>query len=289
MNSPAHNPSLDPGVWSAVLTDPHTWLLSLVAIFCLVIAVLCTAAIVRLHAPPWRRAVVPGAGGTATIEFVLVFPILLFMSLLLAQTAQIMAGNIYVHYAAFAATRSAIVQIPFDDVSEPSNVVRQDGVSAKYAAIRNAAFFALVPVSGLFEDGYFAGGDFREGLERMYGDYGRTPPNWVERFASGRLRYASDSTDVYLTVTWIDEAGTVRFRDLADGEAYLYGPKDPITVRIEHHLHLAVPYVNAIFADGGAEAGDGPASSALVRAQYTLTNQGIADHLPGAPELLRLP
>ena len=52
--------------------------------------------------------------GTATIEFALVMPIMLFLILLLAQTTFVMAGNLFVHYAAFAATRSAIVYIPAD-------------------------------------------------------------------------------------------------------------------------------------------------------------------------------
>jgi Flp pilus assembly protein TadG len=292
MNNLTRNPHLGLGLWPAVFADPRMWQLVILGLFCLVIAVLCVVAILRLHTPLWRqdgRSEEEVNRGAATIEFVMVFPILLFMTLLLAQTAQIMVGNIYVHYAAFAATRSAIVQLPMNDIAEPSSVLWQAQNSAKYAAIRNAAVFALVPVSGTLSDGDVPGGDFREALENLYTDYARTPPNWVSRLAAGRLRYASNNTDIYVTVTWVDEDGNVNFRDLADGETYRYGPKDPITVRIEHRLHLSVPYVKAIFDDGGAEAGDGVTSSTFLRAHYTLTNQGIADQLPVVPELPRFP
>ena len=47
-------------------------------------------------------------GGTATLEFCMVIPIVLFLILLLVQSTLLMVGNQFVHYAAFAATRSAV-------------------------------------------------------------------------------------------------------------------------------------------------------------------------------------
>ena len=52
--------------------------------------------------------------GTVTIELVLVIPVVLFFSLLLVQVMLLMTANHFVHYAAYAAVRSAIVQIPVD-------------------------------------------------------------------------------------------------------------------------------------------------------------------------------
>src|SRR5690606_37869617 len=59
--------------------------------------------------------------GTATMEFALVFPIFLFFILTLVQTSLLMVGNLYVHYAAFASVRSAIVQVPRNPVVDPYN------------------------------------------------------------------------------------------------------------------------------------------------------------------------
>ena len=43
----------------------------------------------------------------------------------------------------------------------------------------------------------------------------------------------------------------------ADGQAYAYGPKDPVTVRIEHRMNLAIPYVRLIFAEPDGLMGPG--------------------------------
>jgi len=59
-----------------------------------------------------RRRVLAGQDGLAVVEFVLLFPVALAIVLVMIQTAMMMAGNMLVHYSAFAAARSAMVIAP---------------------------------------------------------------------------------------------------------------------------------------------------------------------------------
>jgi hypothetical protein len=54
------------------------------------------------------------AGGVQSLSFVLTLPIFLMVMMLIVQVSQLMIGVMVVHYAAFAAARSAIVWIPAD-------------------------------------------------------------------------------------------------------------------------------------------------------------------------------
>ena len=125
--------------------------LVLAAISVVMIALACRALIHLNSRDPTGRGlrVRFNNNGTATMEFVLVFPILLFFSLLLAQTTLLAGANAFIHYAAFAATRSAIVQIPtgYAPDESPNVIINADG-HTKHDIIRRAAVFALVPVSG---------------------------------------------------------------------------------------------------------------------------------------------
>ncbi len=276
--------------WSTFMTDPLTWRCGVIMMGCAAMLIVCVRAVIVLRPANGCRdrhvASIGDREGTAMLEFVLIFPILLFMALTLTQTAQLLAGNIYVHYAAFAATRAAVVQVPIDDPNDPANTIVADEGSAKFNTIRDAAVYALVPVSGRLASGDAPGDEFRDGLGQLYESYGRTPPPWVAGLAADRLRYAETNTDVFVTVTTTDDINVVRFEDIAEGDMHQFGPRDPITVRVEHRLHLSIPYVNALFAD------DDPLSDrphALVSARCTLTNKGISDRMPQPPPLPRMP
>jgi TadE-like protein len=239
----------------------------------------------------WRR-VLHADSGTATVEFCMVFPIVLFLTLMLAQATLLMVGNQFVHYAAFAATRSAIVYIPQDTTGwdspgqgEPYNVIVPVNGRAKFDAIRAAAYLAVAPVCGKREDG---GEDLRAdeyvaGLRDHFAAYGQDAPRWIETLAAARLRYAAANTDVQVLETDVDDT-SIEYYDIAP-IGYTFGPREAITVRVEHRLNLSVPYVRAIFADG--EHNNGRGKYALVSAQYTLTNEGVDPDLPDPPELPR--
>ncbi|MFW6060836.1 MAG: TadE/TadG family type IV pilus assembly protein [Phycisphaeraceae bacterium] len=224
--------------------------------------------------------------GTATMEFVLVFPIVLGLVLVLIQTTLVMAGNYFVHYAAFAATRSATTTIPADRPTwsvEPRNQITLSRGSGKFDRIRSAAVLALLPVSG-----ERAGGADRDaaalesGLTSYYQAHGASAPRWVRTKAGARLRYADRHTGIEMLGVEVGE-GEVSFARLSG--IHVFGPHDPVTVRVAHRLNLSVPYARAIFADGSHEAGEG--AYANVAAQYTLTNAGVDPSLPPAPALPR--
>ncbi len=52
------------------------------------------------------------AGSIQSLSFVLTLPVFIFVMLMIVQVSQLMIGIVVVHYAAFAAARSAAVWIP---------------------------------------------------------------------------------------------------------------------------------------------------------------------------------
>ena len=251
-------------------------------------------------ADPRRQATTPARrvlraltqeSGTATIEFCMVFPIVLFLVLILVQSTLLMVGNQFVHYAAFAATRTAIVQVPADfshqGIEGPNTIVPEEG-SPKFDKIRAAAYMAVMPVCGKLDssDQDLRTDELVDGLNEHFASYGQDAPRWVDTLAAARMRYAAENTDVQ--VMYSDTLnGDHDFEDIAAvGQGYNFGPREAITVRVEHRMNLSVPYVRAIFADG--EHADGRGKYALVSAHYTLTNEGISPYLPEQPPIERI-
>ncbi len=229
-----------------------------------------------------RRRIISfgGESGTATVEFALVFPVFMFLVLILVQTTLLMVGNQFVHYSAFAAARSAISYIPSDMTERDGwgrNTIKPAQGTPKYDAIRSSAYFAVMPVCGRLEDGELSTEAFVDGLSDYFASYDRDAPKWVETLAADRLQYAAANTDVTVLETVVDGQG-VDYLQIDADEAFTFGPRDAITVRVEHRLNLSVPYVRGIFADG--EHDDGLGKYALVSAQYTLTNEGVDPDLP---------
>jgi len=221
----------------------------------------------------------------------MVFPIVLFLVLILVQSTLLMVGNQFVHYAAFAATRSAIVYIPVDDSydgGEPANTIIPDERSRKFEVIRHAAYYAVMPVCGKLDESRedMPADQFVDGLNEHFAGYGRDAPRWVETLAAARLRYAAENTEVQILYSDILNDDLDLVDVAAQGRGYNFGPRETITVRVEHKLNLSVPYVRAIFADG--EHADGQGKYALVAAHYTLTNEGIDPSLPDPPPIERV-
>ena len=236
--------------------------------------------------------------GTATIEFALVFPIFLFLILTLVQTSLLMVGNLYVHYAAFAAVRSAIVQVPRDIIvdpvvdafNEPRNRVNGDD-STKRERIRRAAVYALVPVAGRLNT-QAAGSDiYTNHLQHYFNTYDRTAPNWVDRLAGMKLQYANAYTDIdlYIARPSADTAPQLQYTLVPRDSTYTFGEREAVTVRVTHRLNLAMPYVGSMFADGKHDANAGTGRYVITEAMYALTNEGIDPYLPLEPTLPRSP
>ncbi len=226
--------------------------------------------------------------GTAMMEFALVLPFLLFMMLLLAQVTLISAGNVQVHYAGYAATRTAITQIPRDHSASggsAGNLITAGEGDTKYDMIHRAGALACVPISGRATSGSVNADAYLQGLRAYFASLNRSAEPWVAEPLKDRVRYAFNHTSITLASTTINGDGSVSATLLGSGETYRFAPREPVTVRLLHELDLSVPYVRAFFADGSHETG----RFANVMAQYTLINEGDPTELPEEPSLQRLP
>ena len=266
--------------WQALTSDLSLRCLAIAAV-CIILLGLGCMALLRTRKPSSRR--VRAAEGTATMEFALVVPFILFVMLALAQTTFLMSGNLFVHYAAFAATRSAIVIIPSAADGEPPNYIYADSGGEKFEAIRTAAALAVAPVSGKLSGAVGPGEDVVEGLREYYSAYGRNDPQWVSTLIADRIRYADAYTDITVLRTTVVDSQDVILRDQADEiEDLPFGPREPVTISVSHRFKLTVPYIWPIFAD---DSEDGRYTT--ITASYTLINEGIVDELPPPPRLPR--
>lgn len=282
--------SAPPGFWRDLLTAPSTIAFLALALACLAAATLAVLALGRLHRARRRPNPMAEADGTATIEFALVTPIILFFALALAQTTMLLAGHIVVHYSAFAAVRSAIVQIPTDYADDSANVYTASSDRTKHNAIRRAAIFAAVPISGerRTTSSNIGVEQFVQSMRDFYQMNNAEEPRWLDTLLADRLRYAAENTAVLVMRPQVDgEARDVDFEPIEIGQQYQFQARDPVTVRVLHRFNLGVPYVNRVFADAAHD--DMPGRYIELQADYTLTLEGRRDELPPQPTVPRLP
>lgn len=264
--------------------DSDLTMYGIVALCCALGIVLCLRAMIRLH--PKQRGD-HGERGVATIEFALVMPVVLFLILILAQTAVLMASQFFVHYASFAATRVAIVQIPRDLSpvgGEEHNVISPRRGSPKFDAITRAAQIAVMPVSGRDESSDVDELAFAAALESHFTELGKTTPRWVQTLAGERMAYAVEHTEIELLI----DSGVDDGEDLEPILwSHTYEPRETVIVNVAHRLNLAVPYVRAIFADGYHQTLHGETAYAEVSATSALPLAGVDPALPVEPSLPR--
>ena len=273
--------------------------LALLAALCTGGLAVCVRAMWRLRPRRTIATLAADQTGTTTIEFAMVLPVAMFFALLLTQTMLVMAGQLFVKYAAFAATRTAVVQIGsgHDEwYGEPQNWIHVGG-QGKFERIRRAAEFALVPCAGRLNGGTDAPAQaYVEGLAGHFNAYDRDAPAWVINLAADRLHYARANTIVALWKTSVhDEDGddwldTTRFTPVREGTTATFGPREPITVAVTHRLNLSVPIVAIFFHDGehGGETSTYSRFYTQVTAHCTLPNEGIVQTLPEQPILERI-
>lgn len=271
-------------IWWQALASPTGRTCALIALGCVAGIVVLSAVLRGLHPRP-RIVAVRDEDGTATIEFALIFPFLLFLMMALAQTTMVMGGNMMVHYAAYTATRSAIVQVPRELADNGPNQYTQSEGSTKHDLVHEAAAIALVPFSGRVDSSRNTqlADRFSEGFGQYFSD--TSEPNWTGDYAREKLNYALEQTEVVLGYPEVLDTETVEMVRLTNGETYTYANRGAITVFLTHRLYLGVPYVNRLFADGRVEGGKG--SYVEVEADCTLTNEGMRDELPPMPTIPR--
>ena len=287
------------GWWLDTLTSgPALWLLGF--------ALVCLALLLWLgwrlrevslaHRSASFRKRLSDDSGVAMVEFVLVTPILLIVTLLLVQTMLVFTGLFYVQYAAFAAARSAIVQIPMDS-SEPRNEIMTSRGSNKFDAIESAAMIAVLPVSGRESGSTVVASEIAAGLGEVFSAQGKSQPAWIDNLLAERLAYAMNHTSVTLEkVTPGNDSQSVRFT-VAEGYE-VFSPKEAIAARVRHEFALTVPLASRVFASIGESGTYSPASRnsdspgppgqwTVIESRAILTNEGIDRRLPEAPPVPR--
>ena len=285
--------------FTQALTSDTSLLLAGMILTSLLLLALCIRAVVRLGSARRQRetasafsrlaSLFSDTRGTTSIEFALVFPILLILSLLLTQAMMMMAGNMYIHYAAFQATRHATMEIPQDYSDRgdlEANYYAPGSGSLKHERIRRAAYMALVPISGQSTAGTNAGGaELTSAIGNHFATFGANEPAWVQSMLTAKVAYAEANTEIELLETLVHADDDVTFDPLPENP-YRFGVRDVITVRVIHKLNLGVPFVSRFFADGENDA-KGTGRYSVLTARATLTNEGVPTPLPEKPEIDR--
>lgn len=234
---------------------------------------------------------VADTSATTSLEFTLVLPILLFAVLMLVQSMMLMAGNMFVHHAAYWATRQAVLEVPMNydgNGGLEANLVSNSENSEKYERIHLVAALRLMPVAGRQDSGNAPSDQIVTAVRNHFAAYGQNEPAWVETMLAPKANYAFEHTKIEVMNTRINPVNShdVIFEPLPT-DPFKFGVRDPITVVLTHHLNLGVPIVSRVFADGEHD-GSGPGRYATVHAQYTLTNEGVTVPLPEKPEVDRI-
>ena len=270
---------------AALLAGPRAaWLLGAVTsrlfLFCAALLVACAAAFGLLGAMLWQagrayRAERRSQEGAAILEFALVLPFLLLLSLLMAQTSLVMVGNVCVHYSAFCAARAAAVMVPKDfGVEEPRNVLTgSSDAMGKLHRLRMAAAWALMGVSCGSEEVTSGGGaGIGDGVSRFFSVQGIEAPAWADDRLGRRFAYALEHTEVAIEPPEVDENDSDEF----------YDEHEDLHVRVEHTLYLAIPTAAKLFAmfPGGVELGFGDGEyGTVIAAECTMPNEGVQDYV----------
>ncbi len=271
------------GAWAKAARESHVFLVAagITGACAAALAVLCGALCV---AGRQGRDVLAARNplserGSATFEFALVLPIALMVVLIMVQSSLVMGGSLCVHHAAFCAARSAIVQVPRDlSADEPANVVADEGSSQKLRLIKQAAVWAVLPISCAHPDGpVAASADLENALEAVFAATAGGTPAWVRRDLAHKLGYAQRHTWIALEVATPPVAGGAP----APAGNGPFRKDDDLRVLVRHDFYLSVPYAARVFSQ---VAGDGMTLefgrglyALTMRSDCTLTNEGEQD------------
>ncbi len=160
---------------------------------------------------------------TAMLDFILTFPLFTMIILVVIQFALMVNARIVVSYAAYIATRSAIVNT-------------DGGLAAAEARAEAAAEIGCLPISPPL-DSALTYPNPALGLLLIHSDENPDLPGserlrrWYR--SGGKHLYAQEATEI--TITGADAEGN-------------FAPQVPVTVEVSHAFHLSVPYADGVFA-----------------------------------------
>lgn len=249
-----------------MLRSALTDLWPLAASLLVVAAVL--AVVARYFRPSWRQGWLAAlhrdqTGGVQSLSFVLAAPLFIMLMMLAVQITQLMIGLMTVHYAAFAAIRSASVWIPAR--LEPGSLEGENRIGQrrilvgryadgseyiiepggqKFEQIRRAAALACVPIGPSRNYGIGNPGDTAGALYTAYQSLAPAAmvnPRIPQRLAS-KWAYADAATTIEIRVfhpdvepplmqypPWLPES------EFTENEI---GWRDQVQIRVTHHFAL---------------------------------------------------
>lgn len=214
-----------------------------------------------------RRAL--GESGQAMTEVAVTFPILLITTLGLMQLALLYQAKNVVTYAAFAATRAAVVWIPAEADGEGVHQLNVDG-GDKMDKIHQAAWMACIPISPrasvILASVPFLGdlvGSIAGGLSSALsglGVAGEVVANLVER-----APYSMFATEV--TIYKASDAG---FEEVSGTASWDWPNEADVAVQVDHRYYLPIPVVNRIFGGTWSLIDLGPIFSLDVPGRFSM-------------------
>jgi hypothetical protein len=205
-----------------------------------------------------------GESGQAMTEVAVSFPVLLITTLILMQLALLYQAKNVVTYAAFAATRAAIVWIPVEAGGEGKHVINVDG-GDKYDKVHQAAAMACVPISpraSVVLDSLPFIGDLIGSAFDVFSDIFSSLGLAGEMVDNGVQRYAFSAFATNLTFYQGDENG---LEELSGEVTFAY----PVGVRVMHRYYLPIPLANRIIGNNWSIIDLGPIFSLDLPGQYT--------------------
>ena len=254
--------ALQPGFW---------WCLAGL-VGCATLALLAVWRLLRLFRVSRAFALHREQGGSTIVEFPFALIVLVLMSVLTWQLGFLVSAYIVVDYAAFAAARVAIVQIP-PHVSdeEPAHKVRDVAFesSDKGDEIEEAAAFVCYPISAryTFDDSWLSEVPILQEVSKLPGFDTFTEALETFDFAT-RYVYALRNTSARLVVEGKES-----------GE-HTYAGGNLVTVEVTHDFSLRIAIAARVF--GSSKFPEGYVSR--VKGQATLLYEGAHEVVPeGAP------
>lgn len=238
-----------------------------------------------------------GDGGVTTVEFALVFPVVLTLILMLTQAMLLLAAQTVVHYAAYAGVRVAAVRLPEAFVAPESGLPLADDVEDRpvvfsiveggelYERIEDAVAAALAPVGGEIS----ASSEDQAAADAVAEFFARAEveaPKWVQGVYPRRLAYARDATT--FSLYWVEQtdAGVWAWRLINDPDR-ASDPGLPVNavvgLTLRHQLNLSVPYASAIFADGRRSVDGGEEGYTNIEARAFMPIEAIPRRSPEEP------
>ncbi|MCP4591790.1 MAG: pilus assembly protein [bacterium] len=185
---------------------------------------------------------------TATLDFILTFPLFTMIILTVVQFALMVNARIVVSYAAYTAARSAIVNT-------------DGGLAGAEAHAEAAAEIGCLPISPQLVSGLTYPNPALALLVMHSAETPKLPGSerlrrWYR--SGGKHLYAQLATEV--EITGADPEGN-------------FAPKVPVTVKVSHAFRLSVPYADRVFA---ALVGDAYLGQPVVTItdSYTFLNEG---------------